>query len=299
MRLACTRARTTTSWTRGARVRFPRGASSGQRWRVGLKIRGPANLAGTWSAQPVHASPRPPRAAHRRQARPPPAYLRVSTCAGDLTGPFAARAHLNRAVCPPGQLFSELARTIRGFYTRDFETPARYPSAPLFHFCEALGMPKRTAFGVVLKQQAASAFAEYQDGDAPPAQNGPQLAVPVLPPPHAPPPIVYPWAMPGPSQQETSQQEPSALDLETEFEVARSKAQTPRPPPCPRTRGRRRRARMQSWWWTRRPCPRIRPTLRTALSRLRMSFPSRQRAASSQSEGLLRACENTGDGARV
>ena len=81
-------------------------------------------------------------------------------------------------------------------------------------------MPKRTAFGVVLKQQAASAFAEYQDGDAPPAQNGPQLAVPVLPPPHAPPPIVYPWAMPGPSQQETSQQEPSALDLETEFEVA-------------------------------------------------------------------------------
>ena len=153
-------------------------------------------------------------------------------------------------------------------------------------------MPKRTAFGVVLKQQAASAFAEYQDGDAPPAQNGPQLAVPVLPPPHAPPPIVYPWAMPGPSQQETSQQEPSALDLETEFEVARSKAQTPRPPPCPRTRGRRRRARMQSWWWTRRPCPRIRPTLRTALSRLKMSFPSRQRAASSQSEGLLRACED-------
>ena len=67
-------------------------------------------------------------------------------------------------------------------------------------------MPKRTAFGdgVVLKQQAASAFAEYQDGDAPLAQNGPQLAVPVLPPPHAPP-IVYPWAMPGPSQQETSQ----------------------------------------------------------------------------------------------
>ena len=61
-------ARVRTSWTRGARVRFPRGASSGQRWRVGLKIRGPANLAGTWSAQPVHASPRPPRAAHRPAA---------------------------------------------------------------------------------------------------------------------------------------------------------------------------------------------------------------------------------------
>ena len=29
-----------------------------------LKLRGPANLAGAWSAQPVPASPRPPRAAH-------------------------------------------------------------------------------------------------------------------------------------------------------------------------------------------------------------------------------------------
>ena len=29
-----------------------------------LKIRGPANLAGAWSAQPAPASPRPPRAAH-------------------------------------------------------------------------------------------------------------------------------------------------------------------------------------------------------------------------------------------
>ena len=169
-----------------------------------------------------------------------------------------------------------------------FRNPKR-ASERAFHFCEALGMSKRTARGVVLTQQAASAMAEYQS--TPLAQNGIQLALPVLHPPHAPP-IVYPSAMPGPSQQETSQQEPSALDLETEFEVARSKAQTPRPPPGPRTRGRRRRARMQSWWWTRRPCPRIRPTLRTALSRLRMSFPSRQRAASSQSEGLLRACED-------
>ena len=33
-----------------------------------LKIRGPANLAGAWSAQPVPASRRPPRAAHRPAA---------------------------------------------------------------------------------------------------------------------------------------------------------------------------------------------------------------------------------------
>ena len=33
-----------------------------------LKIRGPANLAGAWSAQPVPASRRPPHAAHRPAA---------------------------------------------------------------------------------------------------------------------------------------------------------------------------------------------------------------------------------------
>ena len=33
-----------------------------------LKIRGPAKLAGAWSAQPVPASPRPPRATHRPTA---------------------------------------------------------------------------------------------------------------------------------------------------------------------------------------------------------------------------------------
>ena len=35
---------------------------------VGLTIRGPANLAGAWLAQPVPASPRPPRATHRPTA---------------------------------------------------------------------------------------------------------------------------------------------------------------------------------------------------------------------------------------
>ena len=36
-----------------------------------LKIRGPANLAGAWSAQPVPASRRPPHAAHRPAGREP------------------------------------------------------------------------------------------------------------------------------------------------------------------------------------------------------------------------------------
>ena len=47
--------------------------------RVRLKIRGPANLAGAWSAQPVPASPRPPRAAQRpAAARAPRAYERTN-----------------------------------------------------------------------------------------------------------------------------------------------------------------------------------------------------------------------------
>ena len=80
-------------------------------------------------------------------------------------------------------------------------------------------MSKRTASGVVLAQQAASALETFQSTPGPLALNGPQLAVPVLPPPHAPT-IVYPWAVPGSPQQEPSQQGPSALDLETEIEVA-------------------------------------------------------------------------------
>ena len=78
-------------------------------------------------------------------------------------------------------------------------------------------MSKRTARGVVLTQQAASAMAEYQS--TPLAQNGIQLALPVLHPPHAPP-IVYPWAMPGSSQQKPSQQESSGVDLATIIEEA-------------------------------------------------------------------------------
>ena len=42
------------------------------------EIRGPANLAGAWSAQLVPPSPRPPRAAHT-QAGPPTARPGVST----------------------------------------------------------------------------------------------------------------------------------------------------------------------------------------------------------------------------
>ena len=41
-----------------------------------LKIRGPANLAGAWSAQPVPASRRPPRAAHRPAAARAPRTVR-------------------------------------------------------------------------------------------------------------------------------------------------------------------------------------------------------------------------------
>ena len=82
-------------------------------------------------------------------------------------------------------------------------------------------MSKRTARGVVLTQQAASAMAEYQS--TPLAQNGIQLAVPVLHPPHAPP-IVYPWAMPGSSQQKPSQQESSGVDLATIIEEALERA---------------------------------------------------------------------------
>ena len=36
-----------------------------------LKIRGPANLAGAWAAQPVPASPRPPRAAQGERSTGP------------------------------------------------------------------------------------------------------------------------------------------------------------------------------------------------------------------------------------
>ena len=39
-----------------------------KRLHESLKIRGPAKLAGAWSAQPVPASPRPPRATHRPTA---------------------------------------------------------------------------------------------------------------------------------------------------------------------------------------------------------------------------------------
>ena len=137
-------------------------------------------------------------------------------------------------------------------------------------------MPKRTAFGVVLKQQAASAFAEYQDGDAPPAQNGPQLAVPVLPPPHAPPPIVYPWAMPGSSQQKPSQQESSGVDLATIIEEALESADAATAA-GPSNSGQAQEdqdadARSRGLM-TRRPCPRIRATLRSALRTLINELP--------------------------
>ena len=83
----------------GLAARDGGGTSSGQHetyhTRVGLKIRGPANLAGAWSAQPVPASPRPPRAAHRPAAMSasghhpaayPPSYLE-SVPLEDATAP--------------------------------------------------------------------------------------------------------------------------------------------------------------------------------------------------------------------
>ena len=54
--------------------------------RVGLKIRGPANLVWAWSAQPVPASPRPPRAAHRpAAARAPRTTPRTDTLSATPT----------------------------------------------------------------------------------------------------------------------------------------------------------------------------------------------------------------------
>ena len=55
------------------------------------KIRGPANLAGAWSAQPVPASPRPPRAAHRPAAARAPRTTPGCTCGHGSAPPTAPR----------------------------------------------------------------------------------------------------------------------------------------------------------------------------------------------------------------
>ena len=72
-----------------------RGNSSGQHitaydTRV-LKIRGPANLAGAWSAQPVPASRRPPHAAHRPAAARAPRTTPGCTCGHGSAPPTAPR----------------------------------------------------------------------------------------------------------------------------------------------------------------------------------------------------------------
>lgn len=56
-----------------------------------LKIRGPANLAGAWSAQPVPASRRPPRAAHRPAAARAPRTTPGCTCGHGSAPPTAPR----------------------------------------------------------------------------------------------------------------------------------------------------------------------------------------------------------------
>ena len=81
--LACRRVFETALGRRRAgrrRARFQRTDNVACDSRVRLKIRGPANLAGAWSsAQPVPASPRPPRAAQRpAAARAPRAYERTN-----------------------------------------------------------------------------------------------------------------------------------------------------------------------------------------------------------------------------
>ena len=63
--------------------------------RVGLKTRGPANLAGAWSAQPVAASPRPPRAAHRPAAARAPRTTPGCTCGHGSAPPTAPRPRAN------------------------------------------------------------------------------------------------------------------------------------------------------------------------------------------------------------
>ena len=63
--------------------------------RVGLQIRGPANLAGAWSAQPVPASPRPPRAAHRPAAARAPRTTPGCTCGHGSAPPTAPRPRAN------------------------------------------------------------------------------------------------------------------------------------------------------------------------------------------------------------
>ena len=67
------------------------GTSSGQHQTRVLKIRGPANLAGAWSAQPVPASPRPPRAAHRPAAARAPRTTPGCTCGHGSAPPTAPR----------------------------------------------------------------------------------------------------------------------------------------------------------------------------------------------------------------
>ena len=73
------------------------GTSSGQHaraydTRVGLKIRGPANLAGAWSAQPVPASPRPPRAAQGERSTGVVSHSPHTTPI--VTGPQQAVLHM-------------------------------------------------------------------------------------------------------------------------------------------------------------------------------------------------------------
>ena len=116
-------------------------------------------------------------------------------------------------------------------------------------------------------------MAEYQS--TPLAQNGIQLALPVLHPPHAPP-IVYPWAMPGSSQQKPSQQESSGVDLATIIEEALESADAATAA-GPSNSGQAQEdqdadARSRGLM-TRRPCPRIRATLRSALRTLINELP--------------------------
>ena len=131
---------------------------------VGLKIRGPANFAGAWSAQPVPASPRPPRGQARRRARP---AFDERGPRGEQTG-GGTRTEWRRSMCaherggakpaPPGERVSKNLPTVTGILplsrelgessgtTRSTSRPARrLPLDERVHAaqqCDAIRLPR-------------------------------------------------------------------------------------------------------------------------------------------------------------